>query len=73
MRRKIMRSLATLFLVAALGVSATAAFAQQSTTTKSDKGAASSIPAGQGGTAGTHDSGPHASPSRAGQVKTPGN
>jgi hypothetical protein len=68
-----MKPVAILLLIAGLGVGSTAALAQQSSTTKSDKGNASSVPAGQGGTAGTHDTGPHASPSRAGQVKTPGN
>lgn len=69
-----MKPIAMFVLMAGLTVGSTAALAQSTySTPKSDKGNASSVPAGQGGTAGTHDTGPHASPSRAGQVKTPSN
>ena len=79
-----MKTISTLLLAAALGVGSTFAMAQegQHTSKKSDqapaaaeslKGNADSVPAGQGGTAGTHDTGSKPGPGRIGDVKTPGN
>jgi hypothetical protein len=77
------RNLATLFFAAALSIGATAALAQEGQhvgkksggdvpqATESTKGNASSIPEGQGGTAGKHPTGANVGPGRAGQVKTP--
>jgi hypothetical protein len=79
-----MSARATMVLAAALSVAAGAAFAQESqhmgrksggdapAATQSDRGAASSIPEGQGGTAGSHPTGANVGPGRAGQTKTPG-
>jgi hypothetical protein len=74
-----------LLLAAALAVTSTVAIAQEGlhkgrksggdapAAMESTKGNASSVPAGQGGTAGTHDTGPHADPGRVGGVKSTGN
>jgi hypothetical protein len=79
------RNLATLFFAAALSFGATAALAQEGqhmgrksggdvpSATESTRGNASSIPEGQGGTAGEHPTGANVGPARAGQMKTPGN
>jgi hypothetical protein len=76
--------LTSIGIAAALSV-ATAAFAQEGqhmgrksggdvpAATDSDRGAASSIPEGQGGTSGSHPTGANVGPGRAGQTKTPGN
>jgi hypothetical protein len=75
--------LAILLLATVLGAGTTA-LAQEGTNTgkkqdqapaakESTSGNASSVPAGQGGTAGTHPTGANVGPGRAGEVKTPGN
>jgi hypothetical protein len=79
-----MKTISTLLLAAALGVGSTFAMAQegQHTGKKSDQAPAvaestrceaSGTPIGQGGTAGSHDTGPKPGPGRIGDVKTPGN
>ena len=79
-----MKTVSTLLLAAALAAGTTLAMAQegQHTGKKSDqapakmestKGNNSSVPVGQGGTAGSHDTDPTAGPGRIGNVKTPGN
>jgi hypothetical protein len=79
------KSLTTLLLAAALAVGTTAAFAQEGQHTgrksggdapaaaESTKDNASSVPVGQGGTAGSHDTGNKPGPGRIGDVKTLGN
>jgi hypothetical protein len=75
-------TLTMLLLATALGVGTTA-LAQEGTNTgkkqdqapakmESQSGNASSVPEGQGGTAGSHPTGANVGPGRAGQVKTPG-
>jgi len=75
-------TLTMLLLATALGVGTTA-LAQEGTNTgkkqdqapakvESQSGNESSVPAGQGGTAGQHPTGANVGPGRAGQVKTPG-
>jgi hypothetical protein len=79
-----MKTVSTLLLAAALGVGSTLAMAQEGlhNAKKSDqappaaestKGEAASTPVGQGGVAGTHDTGSKPGPGRIGDVKTPGN
>jgi hypothetical protein len=77
-------TLVKLGLAALMSTALTAAYAQEGThqgrksggdvppAASSDKGAASSIPEGQGGTAGTHPTGANVGPGRAGQVKSTG-
>jgi hypothetical protein len=78
------KSLTTLILAAALASGSTLAMAQEGlhNAKKSDqappaaestKGEASGTALGQGGTAGTHDTGSKPGPARIGDVKTPGN
>jgi hypothetical protein len=79
-----MKTLITAALAAALTVATSTAFAQESqhmgrksggdapAAMPTDRGAASSIPEGQGGTAGSHPTGANVGPNRAGQQKTPG-
>ena len=80
---KTTNKVASLLFAMAIGAGATAAFAQEGThagkkqdqapaATESNAGASSSIPAGQGGTAGTHPTGANVGPGRAGQVKGTG-
>jgi hypothetical protein len=79
-----MKTVSTLLLAAALAAGSTLAIAQEGTHTskKSDRAPAaaestqaeaSSTPVGQGGTAGTHNTGSKPGPGRIGNVKTPGN
>jgi hypothetical protein len=79
------KTMAALFLAGAMSVGVTTAFAQEGQHTgrksggdapaaaESTQGNASSIPAGQGGTAGTHPTGANVGPARAGDVKGTGN
>lgn len=80
----LMKTASTLLLAAALAAGSTFAMAQEGLHTgkksdqapaaaESNKGQASSTPVGQGGTAGTHDTGSKPGPGRIGDVKTPGN
>jgi hypothetical protein len=78
------RTLSMILCVAAALSVGTAAFAQEgqhkgrksggdvSAVTETGKGNASSIPQGQGGTAGAHPTGANVGPGRAGQVKDTG-
>jgi hypothetical protein len=78
------RTLSILCLAAALTIGTAAAFAQEGqhmgrksggdapAASESSKGNASSIPQGQGGTAGSHPTGANVGPGRAGQVKSLG-
>jgi hypothetical protein len=79
-----MKAISTLLLAAALGVGSALAMAQEGlhnakksdqapAAAESQRGEASSTPVGQGGTAGTHDTGSKPGPGRIGDVKTPGN
>ena len=79
-----MKTVSTFLLAAALAAGSTLAFAQegQHTGKKSDQAPpaaesktdnASSTPMGQGGTAGSHDTGSKPGPGRIGDVKAPGN
>jgi hypothetical protein len=79
-----MKTVSTLVLAAALAAGSTLAMAQEGlhnakksdqapAAAESTKGEASGTPVGQGGTAGTHDTGTRAAPGRIGDVKTPGN
>jgi hypothetical protein len=78
------KTIATALLAVTLGTAASVALAQEGqhnakksdqapAATESQAGEKSSIPAGQGGTAGTHPTGANVGPGRAGEVKTPGN
>lgn len=78
------KTIATALLAITLGAATSAALAQEGlhagkksdqapAATESQAGEPSSVPAGQGGTAGTHPTGANVGPGRAGEVKTPGN
>jgi hypothetical protein len=77
----IMKTVTALFVAAVVAIGTTVALAQEGLHTgrksggnappaaENIKGTESSIPAGEGGTAGTHPTGANVGPGRAGQVK----